>query len=814
MPWTRLVVPPGYKSPPPPPSSFLLFFSLFLLLVENIRFPAAHKASRRFSRPLTPIRLTALSNRFIKRSFSKSSVKMSLFSLFGIFGFLDKLVELPMDKPRERQFAALFGDAVCTYDDMDGETGSLWDNPIASQAIQHATVKATVLFVLLCLLSMVIQHARPFCQTVWSWLRFVLAARVWAVLSPTALHGAYDAVVGWYFPFNRPFDSIIRIFLSFVAFVTAYSHFLLPVVWYLSGFSEGLNASSWELSPYCWDARERRHRGLTAKSIPVEHWFCLGEEASLELQARFVDLLDARNHPNFDDDNMHHLTCLAVFLSLLGVLSIFRWFFRQPTVEEHLFSQAELTERVFSYYGVVRKLEARLDSRLKELARYREALSASERRLVGALTENERLKNELRSAEVHESTIAQLHQKISQLRCDRRNALFEVMELRDELEMGPRYRSDVTKLTKQLADTEEMAADAQKESESLRGQREDANRQLAAVRWELTAANNELAAARKLNEDLRREGQALLGRYEGLQNSYNRLSEAQRVLGTSDQHRLVVTERDEAVSRATTAQAERDQAVSRVNTLEAELASMKAQAQQQQVRLQQASNELSSSVQAQRRQAAEVNTLNGRCQQLERTNGDLQTALTFAQNKAKNLEVQCEDLREKLDKVSTDFEMSQDTARQLQKENRALEHRLANMDPSGGTQAIPKRRTGETNRSEQERSRVQIVCQANEINDLKRQIEALKASRVAEPTDAALRGQVDQLREELAAVNRARSDEEIASRRQVTQLEQEVQRLRIALSNARMFGQGRGTGSPLRGSSSPLRAPGSRGRGR
>lgn len=389
---------------------------------------------------------------------------------------------------------------------------------------------------------------------------------------------------------------------------------------------------------------------------------------------------------------------------------------------------------MFSYYGVVRNLEARLDRCLKDLAQYREALSASERRLVGAFTENGRFKDEVRAGKVHESTIAQLHQTISQLQCDRRSALFEVMELRDELEMGPRYRSNVTKLTKQLAATEEMAADARKESESLRAQREDVDRQFA-------AANNELSAARKLNEDLRREGQALLGRYEGLQNSYNRLSEAQRVLETSNQHRFVVTERDEAVSRATTAQAERDQAVSRVHTLEAELASVKAQAQQQQARLQQVSNELSSSVQAQRRQALQVDTLNRRCQQIERSNGDLETALTFARNKAKNLEVQCEDLREKLNKVSADFEMSQDTARQLKKENRALEHRLANLDPSIGTQAIPKRRTGETNRSDQERSIVQIICQANEINNLKRQIEALKASRVAEPTDAALREQ-------------------------------------------------------------------------
>lgn len=276
---------------------------------------------------------------------------MSFFSLFGIFGFLDKLVELPMDKPRERLFAALFGDVVGTYDDMDGETGSLWDSPTASQTIQHVTVKATLLFVMLCLLSVTIQHARPFCQSVWSWLRFVRAARVWAVLSPASLHGS---VVGWYFPFNRPFDSTIRIFLSFVAFVTAYSQILLPVVWYLSGFSEGLNTASWELSPYCWDARERRHRGLTAKYIPVEHWFCLGEEASLELQARFVDLLDARHHPNFDDDNMHHLTILAVALSLLGPLSIFSWCGRQPTVEERRRSSTNGCFPTMASFGILR----------------------------------------------------------------------------------------------------------------------------------------------------------------------------------------------------------------------------------------------------------------------------------------------------------------------------------------------------------------------------------------------------------------------------------------------------------------------------
>ncbi|KAL1966940.1 hypothetical protein VTN77DRAFT_3684 [Rasamsonia byssochlamydoides] len=319
---------------------------------------------------------------------------------FGISEFLAKLVELPMDNPRERQIAALFGDVVGLYDDMTEETGSLWDDPIAALVIQHVTVKATIVFIMLVLLSMVIQHGRPFCQSLWSCLRSVVA-RVWAVVSPTYLYGVYDGIRGWYFPFNRPFDSIIGIFLTFVAVVTAYSQFLLPVVWYLSGFSEGLNASSWELSPYCWDARERRRRGLTAKYIPVEHWFCLGKEASLELQARFVDLLDALDHPNFDDDNMHHLASLTLGLVLLGAVLIFSWCLRQSTVEVHLSSKKELIEQVSSYEGIARFYEALLDRCTKDPAKLTEGQSAMTGMFDGLLAMNRRLIDQVRSRKDH-----------------------------------------------------------------------------------------------------------------------------------------------------------------------------------------------------------------------------------------------------------------------------------------------------------------------------------------------------------------------------------------------------------------------------
>jgi hypothetical protein len=386
---------------------------------------------------------------------------MSSFSFVGIFGFLR--VDTPMANFRECHFVSFFGD------DIDGGNGSLGGSSSAAPTIQHAAAWAAIVFIILCLLGMMIQYGWPCCQSLWSCLRSV-ATCVWTVHRPTYLYGVYDGIRGWYFPFNRPSDTVIRISLTLAALVTAYGQFLLPVVWYLSGFSEGLNAVSWELSPYCWDVRESRHRGFTAKYVPVEHWFCLGEETSLESQARFVDLLDPLIHPNFDDDNMHHFGSLALGLYLLGAMTIFSWWLHQFIVEEHLFSKEELTERVLDYRGIVREYEALLNSCFKDLATAIEGHAAWKGLVEGTLTRISWLEERVKSARFYESTIAQLNSQVSGLQQKLRSVQFKVMDVEDEATMYPNTRSDMTKLEKQLVATEEMAAHAREESNSLRQQ--------------------------------------------------------------------------------------------------------------------------------------------------------------------------------------------------------------------------------------------------------------------------------------------------------------------------------------------------------
>ncbi|PYH37273.1 uncharacterized protein BO87DRAFT_373705 [Aspergillus neoniger CBS 115656] len=134
--------------------------------------------------------------------------------------------------------------------------------------------------------------------------------------------------------------------------------------------------------------------------------------------------------------------------------------------------------------------------------------------------------------------------------------------------------------------------------------------------------------------------------------------------------------------------------------------------------------------------------------------------------------------------------------------NDVLEHRLKFWENSESMQTIPKRRTGDLGSlaTALDEARVEISRQQTEINGLRAKLQAQTesaASAASAPSDQALQDSVDRLRHAMEVEKRQRTEDQVRWGRQVQELQQENQRLRVSISSAglgRGCGRGRGRG--------------------
>jgi hypothetical protein len=150
---------------------------------------------------------------------------------------------------------------------------------------------------------------------------------------------------------------------------------------------------------------------------------------------------------------------------------------------------------------------------------------------------------------------------------------------------------------------------------------------------------------------------------------------------------------------------QRDQAVSRVNSLQAQLVTAHNQLQHVQS------------------QQAHVNILAER-QEYEQKMREQHTETMNARAKACGNYNMCAYLRAKLAKSTVDFVASQETSRQLERENRVMRQRLAKLNPSGGSQAPMVRM--EDSSINQRADQHAITAQDPEIANLTNRLEELR----------------------------------------------------------------------------------------
>jgi hypothetical protein len=729
--------------------------------------------------------------------------------MFALFGSFLKLVDLPADNARERQMAALFGDIVELYD-WNEDTGLLWEDPVAAMAIQHTTVVAAVLFVLLCLLSMMMQYSRPTVKCPGWLLRFNVrncSARVWAALSPTSISGACESIVNWFWNPLNPEDSLLHCFLAFCVMPLLADRLLRPVLLCLTGVSEGLRAVSLEHSPYCWDMTDPYHR-LGVSHAVDRWWYCQGEGLSLEARALFGDFLDWPTSSHLDEDNMRHLPILFTGLLVYGAILFVGWFFHRAAVQHQLLSQEELIEKMFEYSDVIQDNEAFLSRWSHTVNELKELIVALNGLLASALTHIRRLTNQedrlQKQVDSYNSTLCQLRMENSHLKHANNELRFDIMDMKDDAIHYPYNPSDIRKLHEQLAASNHKVVTALQESQSLREKYERTQRELTAVNAEcvsarksIVAAANDLTAEQNRSNLYWQNGTLLEQRYLQLQSEYSQLQREKCALETSIQQSLVVTERDEAVSRANSAQAERDQAVSRIGSLEAELANSTAQLVTARQALEKRSDSPKADVQADAPSVDKRKT----------------KRLQAARRRAFNLKDERDTMRDRLDTSQEQVENLDQSLREFHRNNQALEQRLAETDSQASTQIIPVRKDeNQAQRALLDRKTQEIVLQKAEIDSLNAQVEQLQQARERQQPDASLQAHVDTLKVELEASKRARTEEQLASNRRITELENNVKSLELKESNRNLFsGRGRGT-SPLRAPGNPFLAPPRRGR--
>ncbi|KAL1976680.1 hypothetical protein VTN31DRAFT_2962 [Thermomyces dupontii] len=733
-----------------------------------------------------------------------------MYSLFEFFSLLWSLVGVLPFGGCELQMIALFG-AVIDACNEDGEHSRLFE--FCAMLLQLTAAIAVDAFVIACPASMAIVYGPAVVAALRRKLRSLAGGslRGQVGLGLTKLLATLRKVgVAIYRWFDVPFDpglSVVHWVITAIAGLFIRRKAWPRAVAMSDGFSTAWHDEHRVLTPECWDLS--RGQWATAPGFHWEEWSCVGEHAALGLRTLGWVVLDSLD--NIEEDNVRHFPVVVFSAIVTGVMLSWSWFLCHSDASEQLHDKDELVEEIWVLRTQIRDLLKVFGSWQSAMTDLREVQVAAQGSFARALTLIGRLLNRVTELtgqlEERESERAQLHRQVSQLGETNRGLLFKVQDLEDERRNLPCQPSDVRSLQEQLDASRKEAAEAASWSASLRTEVDALQRELLAARKDqrtseraALAVQNDLTAAQVDRDNSLREALLLLHRASVLEAENSALQLEQQETAVAVQQSLVAQDRDAALSRLNQFLEEREEMLGYGRHLEAELAEVKDQLADQQLRAEQARSQSGVLRQAQDRLVERVDALKQVLRNSHRRFGE------FLSQRA--------ELQDQCDRLRSDLLGSQLAAHEYKGSNRALEQRLAELDQWSSTQIIPRRNWDELNhlKADLQRMATENVLKTDELSRLKQQLADLQASGSAmHLDDASQQGEVDRLRTELAAAKQARSDNEENSQRRITELEQEVRRLRESLSNASR-GSGRGRGSPLRGSANPLRGP-SRGRG-
>ncbi|KAL1977263.1 hypothetical protein VTN31DRAFT_122 [Thermomyces dupontii] len=735
-----------------------------------------------------------------------------MYSLFGFFSLLLSLIGILPFTGCELQMVALFGAIIDDECEVKGGNGRLFELGAILHQLTAAIAADT--FVIACLLSMAIVYGSAVVEALRRKLSSLAdrRARGQVGLGLTKLLAiGREVAVAIYRWFDGPLNPCLT--LLHWGITVGSGIIMRRALWpravaMLDGFSAAWHNEDQMLTPACWDLTHVP--GIyAAGASSLDEWSCVAENAALELRALGCAFLDGLG--NFEEDNVRHLPIVVSSAIVTGVLFSWSWFLCHSDASEQLRDKDELIEEVWVLRTQLLDLLKVFGSWQSAVADLREAVVASQGSLARALTLIGRLLNRVteltRQLAERESERTQLRQRVAQLGDANRGLLFKVQDLEDDRLNKPYNPGDVRSLKEQLDASRREAADAASEGASLGAKIDALRRAILAAREgqrsserTASAARNDLAATLVDRDRNVREALLLQRRISGLEAENSALRVQQQEATVAAQLSLVAQERDAVLFRLDQFLEEREWIVGCGRQLEAELAEVKAQLAAQRLQAEQAFSESGILHQVQDRLVGRVDALKQALKNSHRRFGE------FFRQRA--------DLRDQRDRLRSDLLGSQRAALEYMENNRALEQRFAELDQWSGPPIIPRRQEDELKHltADLQRMAADNARKTDEISRLKQQIADLRASGSAVHSGASQQGEVERLRSELAATKRALSDDEVNSRRRITELEQEARRLRISLSNASMFsGRGRGS-SPLRGFVSPLRGP-SRGRG-
>ncbi|PWY78352.1 integral membrane protein [Aspergillus heteromorphus CBS 117.55] len=621
------------------------------------------------------------------------------------------------------------------------------------------------------------------------------------------------AVVCWCFPSDRPMMSACRLWGTFLCVTGVYFALLLPGLHQVSGIAGGLGPEGWDMLEYCVHA----HGGGVAPGRWVwRQWLeivrCNGVETGLVLR----DLIDEGYRLLRDDREIDHLPILALAAVCVSLILVAAWSFaalaevvsRRKRVVDPLpraDSKAALTPvDETPLRGTPPQQSTAIPSALGRL------LFAKTEELRAAKQQIEEIKGQMEEAcaQVKSLTACRVEAKvmrpqdvvvINNLQRDLAEAEGRLSVARGRLRVVEEnavskesaLEERVAQLEDQLEDQVEHKrhqAHSLSEVSSLRAELQARNDQLVALEGRLAAAeasptvntkagkaDNEAILAE--NQRLAAENQKLAAKCQALVMEFLDLQTAKDELSQRVESSLAA------------AHQERDAALGQVLSLQSELGStqkvmesMAKDAEESQVRAKETETALRSS-NAELKRACELASEQGGMPAGE------------APGRILALEKEIEELQKKVGIAMRDAQRKHSQAVDSQRVNEVLEHRLAKWEHSRDGQEIPKRRTGDVGSitTALEQSRVKVSEQQTEIEELRKQLSKLKETTPSPDEQVqAYRKHIEKLRETHDETKREHMKEHIRWARRTAELDEEVRRLRIELSEAGFTSRHRG----------------------
>ncbi|PYI27168.1 hypothetical protein BP00DRAFT_308966, partial [Aspergillus indologenus CBS 114.80] len=619
----------------------------------------------------------------------------------------------------------------------------------------------------------------------------------------------------WFFPSNRPLSSVCRLWALALASKWMYISALIPGHHYWAGMTAGF-------SPIGRGRYEDCLAAIARSGLPDrwgrQQWLasyrCSGVETGLELYETLKDRAQWLVPPV--DSEVRHLRLLAFMAVLIPTLVIGLWLFytlcnkvtalRRGAVPAVVDGEAQPTECETYLWNLSKSLES-ANEKLQQCMATKEAEFQAEKQRLEETVRHQtdltsrRVESALRQAKnAHAGIIDELRKKVVQLENNltmaRAEAQFVVV---DEVDAAREQflKDRIVQLEKQLAGVKKKSnARNKKELQTVKDELQTRTDELTTLTGKLSEAETRVSVAEERGRLVEIECEKLQSLETMQQERDAALAQNQQIIAEYEAFRVSHEANPQQSQLLETMQQELAAAIARNNALREENNSIEIEGQLMVAKLEFDLDEA-------HRQLAEAQFSRVNAQQsmqegdvagnmsLAEARAQAEQARTQAFMKEKELAEVTEEnrtLQIQVGLAMRDAQRGQERADTAERVNKVLEVRLAQWEEKArDEQTILKRPTANVGSvtTALQQCQVKVSEQQTTINELKEKLEKAKVASPAGKVEEKLRADFSMIKSMYDREKRARTEDQIRWSKENRELEEELRKLRISISNAK-----------------------------